>query len=468
MSKKIGKYAVIVVLYIALVSTLAFIIGTINLIVNADSLEDNETGGVVYQNGYAPTYMRFINGTNGMICNSNDIFKYSFGDTDTYEYIDFFSSQTEIDEEEPTPTNTFNVIVNGAWATGSDIVLTYTLPSDLILGVSTFDDYFNSNRYEWVGSGNFPNYLYLDGSYVCLDLTLSFGVLTLSLRVANNIDSSLVSTSTIINSNFYCPYSAGGGVDDSGIDGPSASINYKQKDNNIMTLSNIIPLATTINLFQIERNNVATQELNVRTHANVVSTIQNGYSYNEFTDLYLYWDYPFVIQGNFNEQNLYYYNYSCDTDFEYLKTYSFKYFDTSGIVQEISLTFTNSFASGGQFSIVPTINEIKAELGADNVGDNDLFYISDLFVHITLNDYTDALSTFEWVGEREPEYENIRVNRPLQFYQVEDFNIGDFLLSSVNSFLGFELIPGFSLLSLLALVIGIPLLIYILKLFLGG
>lgn len=52
-----------------------------------------------------------------------------------------------------------------------------------------------------------------------------------------------------------------------------------------------------------------------------------------------------------------------------------------------------------------------------------------------------------------------------------DWDFSDFgttLLRGVTNFLGFEIYPGFSLLDLLYLIIGIPLLIAILRLFLGG
>lgn len=48
------------------------------------------------------------------------------------------------------------------------------------------------------------------------------------------------------------------------------------------------------------------------------------------------------------------------------------------------------------------------------------------------------------------------------------YDFGQGLLQGVNSFLAFEIFPGFSLLNLLQLTIAIPLLMYILKLFLGG
>lgn len=56
-------------------------------------------------------------------------------------------------------------------------------------------------------------------------------------------DSSLnnATGASLLNETLFAPYSWAS--DDSGIEGPSASINYKQKDNNIMTLSSIISIA---------------------------------------------------------------------------------------------------------------------------------------------------------------------------------------------------------------------------------
>lgn len=53
-------------------------------------------------------------------------------------------------------------------------------------------------------------------------------------------------------------------------------------------------------------------------------------------------------------------------------------------------------------------------------------------------------------------------------FEVDTSNFGNSILTGLNNFLSFELIPGFSLLTLLSVVIAIPLLIYILKMFLGG
>lgn len=53
-------------------------------------------------------------------------------------------------------------------------------------------------------------------------------------------------------------------------------------------------------------------------------------------------------------------------------------------------------------------------------------------------------------------------------FEVDVSNFGQELLQGLNNFLSFELIPGFSLLTLLSVIIAVPLLIYILKMFLGG
>lgn len=65
---------------------------------------------------------------------------------------------------------------------------------------------------------------------------------------------------------------------------------------------------------------------------------------------------------------------------------------------------------------------------------------------------TSLVSSSDWYG-------NINLD-------ISDF--GSSLLHGVTNFLAFEIYPGFSLLDLLYLIVGIPLLIAILKLFLGG
>lgn len=51
---------------------------------------------------------------------------------------------------------------------------------------------------------------------------------------------------------------------------------------------------------------------------------------------------------------------------------------------------------------------------------------------------------------------------------LSENNFGTWLLESLNSFLSFELFPGFSLSGLLALLVGIPLLLWLFKMLFGG
>lgn len=58
-----------------------------------------------------------------------------------------------------------------------------------------------------------------------------------------------------------------------------------------------------------------------------------------------------------------------------------------------------------------------------------------------------------------------------QFYSEEEFlsfDLGNFLLTSINGFFSFELFPGLSLGSLFAVVVALPLAVMILKFFSGG
>lgn len=47
-------------------------------------------------------------------------------------------------------------------------------------------------------------------------------------------------------------------------------------------------------------------------------------------------------------------------------------------------------------------------------------------------------------------------------------NFGTILLEGANNFLSFQLLPNFTLFNILTILVTIPLLVWILKLFLGG
>ena len=459
MSKKIGKYAVIVVLYIALVSTLAFIIGTINLIVNADS----SIGFSTWKNAYAPSSIEIATSNGSIICGNNDVFE-SNSSNDNVAFDDYYSVAEEIEEEIPQYINSIDVywgsenspsiIFDFSQFGGTDYFLPIDTYYDLYLHMLAFD--FN---YIISTNGNFRLY------FTSSSFTIAFVGDGWNYRPSikqYNTNTNIISNDSL---NTKVWTNAVWSNDDfPGIDGPSASINYKHKDNNIMTLSNIIPLATSSENISIKRVNNAIYNSN--GYYDVVSSIDSDI----ITNFYLSFTRDFVVQYSDFSSGQYRYDYQATDEFVITKGYYLNYYDLSGVLQRVNINSSMSYDSNDIVSLLPTLNEITLEIGEDNINQSDIFLIEDLYVQIScpLTSGSSNNHTFYWVGVNNTRYSTIVNDLPNQFWKTTEFNVGEFLLDSVNSFLGFELIPGFSLLSLLALVIGIPLLIYILKLFLGG
>lgn len=106
--------------------------------------------------------------------------------------------------------------------------------------------------------------------------------------------------------------------------------------------------------------------------------------------------------------------------------------------------------------------------GTTNTIDNDsLMYIKNIRVGVTLRGYVDFYYRYgvSDILTYEDNYGNA----------IEDWvnktgvsSLGNSLLSSVNGFLAFEIVPGLTLMNILVLLVVVPLLIWILRLFLGG
>lgn len=111
--------------------------------------------------------------------------------------------------------------------------------------------------------------------------------------------------------------------------------------------------------------------------------------------------------------------------------------------------------SAQSFNIIP-----------DNA-DNDNFYIDSLTITIDLEGYdmTDAVLYFTNTYSNGRHYSS---NEFFSNYYEGIPDVGNWLLRSLNSFLAFELVPGFSLLSLLGLICVIPVAIWLFKMVLGG
>ena len=110
----------------------------------------------------------------------------------------------------------------------------------------------------------------------------------------------------------------------------------------------------------------------------------------------------------------------------------------------------------------------------DEFGDDLFHYTSNSILNISsmgitiINDFYDGNIDYHYIYYRKL---NTNLTTSSQWLSGYNFDISDFgtnLLNGVTNFLAFEVYPGFSLLDLLYLIIGIPLLIAILKLFLGG
>lgn len=114
-----------------------------------------------------------------------------------------------------------------------------------------------------------------------------------------------------------------------------------------------------------------------------------------------------------------------------------------------------TIASAQSFKIIP-----------DNAN-NENFYIDNLTITIQLDgiDMTDAVIYFTNTFSNGRHYLS---NEFFSNYYEGIPDVGNWLLRSLNSFLSFELVPGFTLLSLLGLICVIPVAIWLFKMVLGG
>lgn len=106
-----------------------------------------------------------------------------------------------------------------------------------------------------------------------------------------------------------------------------------------------------------------------------------------------------------------------------------------------------------------------------NENDNVLFYVNSLKVYVSSNQLNTSFTDFKYryFVESEDYYNEYFKNAKFTFSNIEGIEgLGNSLLQSVNAFMSFELVPGFSLMNILTLLVVIPLLVWILKMFLGG
>lgn len=128
--------------------------------------------------------------------------------------------------------------------------------------------------------------------------------------------------------------------------------------------------------------------------------------------------------------------------------------------------------SGSEIPIIPNLTLGQLGVNGSLINDATIIKVSNLVVQITpTGDFSPGI---DWTFEQK--FFNANDFSPTIDYQSEfqnqafniNFEVGTFLFDGVSSFLKLEILPGFTLMSLFALIVAIPLLIAILKMFLGG
>lgn len=119
--------------------------------------------------------------------------------------------------------------------------------------------------------------------------------------------------------------------------------------------------------------------------------------------------------------------------------------------------------------LIPNLNDLLiAEIDSE---ENNLFYVKNLKVFVSAPNLNTSFTTwkYRYFVESESYFNEYYDGAKFTFANIESVsNLGDSLLQSVNAFMSFELVQGFSLMNILTLLVCIPLLVWILKMFLGG
>lgn len=151
-----------------------------------------------------------------------------------------------------------------------------------------------------------------------------------------------------------------------------------------------------------------------------------------------------------------------DTYFIVTTSFYYVYLDENGNILRSFSTLGSSPQTDDFYLVSKELDSSKSH--------NGIYYLVDFTCNITIPrtsyngpytfNYDFTCSLKESLTDSYSFFQGANIN--------PNFNFGSILLLGLTNFLSFEIVPNFSLLSLLALIVGIPLLIYLLKLFLGG
>lgn len=435
LSKKIGKYAVIVVLYIALVSTLAFIMSTISLIVNADSINDTPDYQYMktsYYNWDNITW-RDTNGNN-YVTGSNDTFSTDETWSDYYQI-----TRNNVINDVPTSLLGYIINVPSNWTANSSYGLFNLIGSYETFGPISNSQFSNSF---YGDSDNFGiGYMGIGGNFYASSNSLGF-----------LYDSSKTNTYNQISYPFRLYVTGGQDVANTDL------IDW------FVDVGAEFILIETEN-YTIQRNLVYNSGLSTIDTFVYDSTLISDL---KFESIVFEKDNFFLRVGDLNKVgspqiSASVLNGGYDISFDIVGLVK----KQDGSTQNISVnTDTREGVLGYQY-LFPSKQELFGNV--ETITNNDMMYIQSYRVVVEFsNSYVDNLSYRYGVDSLELNEINYGGAFNNWINSSIGLNMGDILLDNVNAFLQFEILPNFTLFNLFVLIVAIPLLIWILKLILGG
>ena len=153
-------------------------------------------------------------------------------------------------------------------------------------------------------------------------------------------------------------------------------------------------------------------------------------------------------------------------------TYSYKSLSPDSsypISNSQTITYT---ANGSYLSLIPDFifTDLTSYGGVKYIYDYDISFVPREWVGTGWIDY--RIYGYDYGDVYLADYSQLSRNYFANYFDSGgssiEMNFGAWLLENANAFLAFELLPGFSLSSLLALLVGIPLLLWLFKMLLGG
>lgn len=245
------------------------------------------------------------------------------------------------------------------------------------------------------------------------------------------------------------------------------------------SVSEYATTSTSSNNFQIQRQN--TKYLNSSATAYRVESIYN--TTNTIKSIDIYFDDIYVTKETWSNLSqlvpcFKYYNMSTEQYVDAYVDYSFdiEFYtalkETSDQVNKFNSYSYSSTYLGNKLYYLPQYVSVSSYLNekgisSDDLQPNQIFRLRN--VKISYSVPSEMQIEHEYSFETDEYYANNYRDLRSNYYTYSTYSgLVSSLLLGVNNFLSFELVPGLSLFSILMMALVIPLLIWLLKVFLGG